>query len=262
MPKSFFIIKKAKERLSKTLLGDIFSKFPRESIKIMTKILFSPKLHLSFKKRLQLLNRFKDIRLNIDCAHSSEEYLIPAYEILAFPKDIKGSIVEAGCYGGGGTAKLSIAASLTNRNLFAFDSFEGMPANKEPIAKTSLGYNTRYYKGKWKGALEEVKSNIKKWGEISSCKFIKGHFKKTMPNFNEPIILVFCDVDLALSNKTCIKYLWPNLVKGGLFFSQDAHIPIVKELFNNENFWKKEVGLNYIPKFHHITKRLGYFIKK
>ena len=81
-------------------------------------------------------------------------------------------------------------------------------------------------KGKYCGSLEEVKNNIAKYGEIGVCHFIKGWFEETMSLFNKRIAAAYLDVDLASSTKTCLKYLYPLLVPGGVIISQDGDFPL------------------------------------
>ena len=114
-----------------------------------------------------------------------------------------------------------------------------------------MGYIADLRKGEFCGRLEEVKNYIKKYGEIDSCIFIKGWYDKTLPEFKKRVCAVSCDVDLFESTKTCLKYMYPNLVKGGFFFSQDCHFPLINKLFNIRGY-----GLIQ------LTKRFGYFIKK
>lgn len=233
---------------------------PAITVKFLIKFLFSIRIKLSFKQRVILLQRFVDIDNNIDCAHSFDELLIPACKILELSPSQKGCIVEAGSFKGGGTAKLSIVAQLCNRKLYVFDSFKGLPDNNEPPANTTMNYTCLFNKGDWVGSLEEVKDNVKKFGEIKVCHFIKGYFNKTMPHFKKKVAAVYSDVDLVTSNKTCLKYLWPNLVNKGFYFSQDAHIPAVNNLFLNQDFWENE--MEQIPSpFMYITKRFGIFQK-
>jgi len=251
---------KAKKYLFKnTVVKLLCSPRPTLAVAIILKFLFSKKIHISFAERLTILRRFFKIDKYLDCAHSFEEYLIPAYEILTFPS-VKGHIIEAGAFKGGGTAKLSIIAKICNRKLFVFDSFEGLPENNEPVAHTTLGGICPYNKGEFSGSLDEVRRNVEKFGEIEVCSFVKGWFDTTMPTFREEVITVFCDVDLESSTKTVLKNMWPNLVNKGFFFSQDAHIPIVLKLFSNQDFWRDEIGQDP-PRFVHFTKRLGYLKK-
>ena len=99
-----------------------------------------------------------------------------------------------------------------------------------------------FKQGDYLGTLEEVKQTIEKFGEISVCSFQKGWFTDTMPNFSGNICAIFIDVDLAESTRTCLKYLYPLLVPGGILFSHDGAFPKVIEVFKNDAFWENEVG--------------------
>jgi O-methyltransferase len=152
-----------------------------------------------------------------------------------------GVFVEAGSYKGGSTAKLSLAAKIANRKLVVFDSFEGLPPHKEVHAKNIFGGDAYFPPGSYAGSLEEVKNNIKKFGVLDVCEFKKGWFENTMPDFKEAVLIAYIDVDLESSTRTCVKFLYPLLLSGGILFSQDGHLPWVINLLNNENFWENEV---------------------
>jgi O-methyltransferase len=77
---------------------------------------------------------------------------------------------------------------------------------------------------------------------LDVCDFVKGWFKNTMPKFSKPIAAIYLDVDLASSTQTCLKYLYPLLVESGTLYSQDGHLPIVIDVFDDDDFWEKEVG--------------------
>jgi len=68
-----------------------------------------------------------------------------------------------------------------------------------------------------------------------------------MPKFSKSIVAIYLDVDLASSTRTCLKYLYPLLVPGGVLYSQDGHLPLVIDVFKDDEFWKKEVSY---PKPH------------
>ena len=57
----------------------------------------------------------------------------------------------------------------------------------------------------------------------------------------------YIDVDLASSTKTCIKYLYPLLVPGGVIVSQDGAFPLVIDLFKDKDLWEDELGVP-VPK--------------
>ena len=208
-------------------------------------LLFPPKMgSLSYFQRMWLLQKFKLITRKIPCPHKQEEIIAFVDAILRLPPGEEGCIVEAGSFKGGSSAKFSLAAKIAGRELYIFDSFEGLPENSEPHEKSILGHSIkgRFRRGNYCGSLEEVRTNITKYGEIGVCRFVKGWFEETMPFFNRRIAAAYLDVDLASSTRTCLKYLYPLLVPGGVIFSQDGDFPLVIEVFNDDRFWEEEVG--------------------
>ncbi len=117
-------------------------------------------------------------------------------------------------------------------------TFEGIPENQELISEGK----PHHPPGSLVGTIDEVKSNIKQFGRLEVCEFIKGWFDNTMPNFNKPILVANLDVDLALSTRTCLKYLYPLLVPGGVLYSHDGHLPPVIDVYDDNEFWQEEVG--------------------
>ncbi len=205
--------------------------------------LFKTNLKISFFKKLWLIYKCYRISYSVDCPHMEGEMIKVISAILSYiGNDKPGVIVEAGSYKGGSTAKLSLATKLSNRKLVIFDSFEGLPKHQEIHGKNIFGGDAYFPPGSYAGSLEEMKNNIQKFGALDVCEFKKGWFENTMPDFKKPILVAYIDVDLESSTKTCIKYLYPLLVSGGVLFSQDGHLPWVINLLNSEKFWEKEVG--------------------
>lgn len=181
--------------------------------------------------------------------------------ILSFDSSAEGVIVESGSYKGGSAAKISLAAEIANRKLILFDSFEGLPKHNEIHGRNIFGGEAHFPVGSYRGSLDEVKENISKFGKIEYCEFIKGWFEDTMPKFKKPIAVAYLDVDLVSSTKTCLKYLYPILIKGGIIFSQDGHLPWVIEIINNDNFWQKEVHYSR-PEINGLGKKKLVEIRK
>lgn len=195
-------------------------------------------MNASFYEKLSIVRRIEQISYCISCPHTQHEMLSVIRTILSVPQDIQGCVVEAGSYKGGSAAKFSIACKMMNRRLMVFDSFEGIPENRERDP-----YGELYHQpGIWCGLLDEVRSKIMRFGELEVCQFIKGWFDNTMPKFNKKIVVIYLDVDLASSTRTCLKYLYPLLVPGGILYSQDGHLPLVIDVFNDDEFWAREVG--------------------
>lgn len=195
-------------------------------------------------ERKALLARIKHIRANVDCPHNESHVLSFIVELFRLSEEVEGVVVEAGCYKGGSSAKISLAAAALDRQLVVFDSFEGLPPNNEPHKSSLLGHSIEgwFDEGKFAGALDEVRANVERYGDISRCRFVKGWFEDTMPPFAEPICAAYLDVDLASSTRTCLKYLYPRLSPGGVLMSQDGDFPLVVDVFQDRDFWEREVG--------------------
>ena len=172
----------------------------------------------SISDRRKLVARVLEAGKGIECAHQHSHMAAMLENILSLDDAVKGCIVEAGCFKGGSTAKLSIAAKMTNRKLVVFDSFAGLPHDEEP-GFDIYGEKALFWKGTYCGQLEEVTENVRHFGEIEVCEFVRGWFEDTLPSFHEPVAMAFVDVDLVSSTRTCLQYLYPPLVKGASIFS-------------------------------------------
>ncbi len=190
----------------------------------------------SAEKR-QIASRLREIHASITCEHTHAEMIRMIEAMRSIPPDVPGCLVEAGCYKGGSTAKLSIMAKALGRQLVVFDSFEGIPPNDEAHSRNIFGGTVAFPKGSYEGGLAEVRANVERHGEIDCCRFIPGWFDDTMPGFHQPIVAAFVDVDLASSTRTCLRHLYPLLVPGGFLFSHDGHLPLCLEVFNDEALW-------------------------
>jgi hypothetical protein len=201
------------------------------------------------------------------------EQLAMVSALLRLPSSVEGSVVECGCYMGGATANLSLAAKLVGRKFYALDSFQGLPEPKKDDARhlcMNIGEFHTYTKGSICGPLETVKANVAKYGAPSVCTFIAGYFDATLPNFSERVAFAFCDVDLRESLQTCLQYLWPLLPPNGLLFAHEAHHVEVASLFYDPTIWAGSVpglvgagsGLGLLPMPDgSFGSALGYTIK-
>jgi O-methyltransferase len=199
-------------------------------------------LKIPLRKKLSIVRQLYRISAAIESTHTQSEMLAYVTTILSLPRNGKGVVVEAGCYKGSSTAKISLAAEVAARELVVFDSFQGLPENEEPKQRTIFGEVVYCEQGAYWGNLEEVRANVSTYGKIDCCRFIPGWFDDTMPDFHEPISAAYLDVDVAASTRTCLKYLYPLLEVGGVLYSQDGHLPLVTAVFDDDSFWLTEVG--------------------
>lgn len=197
---------------------------------------------LDYRERASLARRLQEVHENVLCAHTHGEMVRIVRQAFSIADDMPGCIVEAGCFKGGSTAKLSIAAAAVGRRLVVFDSFEGIPDNDEPHDQTIFGDQARFDAGSYSGRLSEVKDNVSRWGEIDVCEFRQGWFEDTLPTFADPVAVGFIDVDLASSTRTCLEQLYPRLVPNGVLFSHDGHLPLCIDVLTDSALWKRIGG--------------------
>jgi O-methyltransferase len=201
-------------------------------------IMNSKTIHPSYKitlyKKLKLGFTMFLNKLRVPMGTSYKSHLAMALKILETSPDVPGDIVECGTWKGGSATNLSLVCKIVGRKLRVYDSFEGLPEG-EPTDREASGYE----KGDYKGTLDEVKSNISRYGSIESCEFIKGWFNETLPKMNSPVLLAFLDVDLEASLDTCVKNIWPHLVERGYIFTDECAGTNYTSLFYSEKWWAK-----------------------
>lgn len=189
---------------------------------------------------VQKLSLLRCLRRNLKAVTSASGLLEQLFMITRLLNlEVPGAVVECGTYKGGSAVNLSLACELADRRLLVCDSFAGLPkpSENDRTHSTIDGMTDDYAQGWWYGTLEEVKSNISQYGCIRRCSFVPGYFENTLAELKEPIALAFCDVDLADSLRTCLKYLWPLLVDGGVLFTHEAIQREMFSIFHDDEWW-------------------------
>jgi O-methyltransferase len=177
------------------------------------------------------------------------QQLLLMEEILTIPENIKGDVVECGCFNGSSTISLSIACSVTKRKLFVCDSFEGLPVpgdhEKYDVSDNDLLKYKQWEKGQFasEGGMDAVQKVVARYGKIECCEFIKGYFCESLQNIHaDSIVMVFEDADLASSVQDCILHLWPKLQDACKFYSHEPWSANVVALFYDKTFWKNNLS--------------------
>jgi len=188
---------------------------------------------VTLRRALSLAYRMRRTTRRVETGTSFRAHLAMAAKILSIPPDVRGVIVEAGCWKGGTTANLSIVADIVGRDLIVYDSFEGLPAPVEGDHWASpLG------EGAFRGELEEVRENVARHGVVERCQFRKGWFSDTLADHTEPIVAAYLDVDHQASMHQCLLGLWPHLVDSGYLFIDEYTRLDYCALFFSERFWR------------------------
>lgn len=195
------------------------------------------------RRRLGLLAGFERATHNLRGYHALAEMLRVSSAILARPGAV---VVEAGCGPGSSTAKLSLAARAAGGRLEVFDSFRGVPPNRE-VHRNLDGRAVQFRAGAFRARLPRVERAVGRYGAPEVCRFHKGWFADTMPaaipSMVEAVDVALLDVDLLESTRTCLAHLMPRLRPGGVVFSQDGHLEAIAGLLASPAFWTDEIGV-------------------
>jgi O-methyltransferase len=137
---------------------------------------------------------------------------------------LEGDIAEVGVFKGG-SAKL-IRETDKNKDLYLFDTFEGIPESKDPNDNIPVGNFTE--------GLEQVRKYL---AEYEKLNFYKGIFPESAGGLdkNMKYSFVHLDVDIYSSTLDSLKYFYPKLAMGGVILTHDyrcIHAPGVKKAFD------------------------------
>lgn len=169
-------------------------------------------------------------------------HTILAREILAIPPSVKGDVIECGVWKGASSASLSLVCSIVGRRLLVCDSFEGLPDDGGKLhVAPHFGVYGYYKRGMFCGSLDEVRENIRKFGDLQVCDFIPGFFSESLELLSQSIAFAFLDVDLVSSMRDCLRYIWPLLVEGGAVYTDDAGDMDVVRVFFDGAWWQQEL---------------------
>ena len=166
---------------------------------------------------------------------TSFERMYALYKSLEYiaKHSIEGDIVECGVWKGG--SSMLIASDLkdrgeTNRQLYLYDTYEGMPAPTEKDvnfkgegAAVEMEEFAEEGKNLFEAGIEEVKSNLLKTGFAEErMHFVKGMVEDTIPKtIPEKISLLRLDTDWHASTLHELEHLFPRLSKHGVLIIDD-----------------------------------------
>ncbi|MEZ5502975.1 MAG: TylF/MycF/NovP-related O-methyltransferase [Halioglobus sp.] len=204
---------------------------------------YSYKVHSSYGmtwgKRMKMGFRFWRNHTKVTSGTSWRAHLVIAMRLLEMPPDLKGAVVECGCWKGGSTVNLSLVCRITGRELIVYDSFEGLPAPSPGDRVAENTFRNGFIPGIFGGSLQEVTDAVRAHGAIEVCTFKPGWFAETLPHHEGDIALAFWDVDFFSSLHDCLVNLWPHIVNGGFVFMDEYLNLDYCAVFYSEKFWDK-----------------------
>lgn len=187
--------------------------------------------------------------------YSSKEVLHFTYEMAKKYADKPGVYVECGV--AAGAQIIAMAAGAPNKTIYAFDSFQGIPrpSNKdnqmpgirflskaEQQALPNPGEQILESTGATSVSLESFKEHCFNSGVgTRNIKPVRGWFEDTVKNFSrDNISILRLDADLYNSTYTCLKYLYPKVIKGGLVIIDDWALPGCQQAVRD--YYKYQMG--------------------
>lgn len=188
----------------------------------------------SVADRLSLIGRFLTVDWNVVHAHTPREIVTLAHALAERPARPDEIVVEAGCWQGGSSAKLSVLCRMLGYRLWIYDSFEGVEALSEEERKSSYDFS-----GEYRSPLDVLSRNLDRYGDPDVCRAFKGWFSETLAAgpVPAPVRLAFIDCDVAKGTREALTGIVPSLTRDGVIFSQDCHIASVLALLRNPETW-------------------------
>jgi predicted O-methyltransferase YrrM len=136
-------------------------------------------------------------------------------------RNIAGDVVECGSARGGSAAlmALTLRRLKSQRKLWLFDTFEGLPA---PTSEDPDFELADLFTGTCIGTLNEVRELFHTLGVSDSVEFVKGLFQEVLPVTRVPAISVLhIDGDWYESVKVCLDFLYDKVVPHGVIQFDD-----------------------------------------
>jgi O-methyltransferase len=183
---------------------------------------------------LRLARDFLRVDFNVLHGHLPSEMVTIARDLAARRAGPGEVVVEAGCWKGGSSAKLSILCDLLGYSLLIYDSFEGVEVlSGEDQAKEWD------YAGQYASAEPVLWENLGRYGKPGVCSAFKGWFSETLAAspVGRPVRLVYIDCDLGKGTYEALQGVAGALVPDGSIFSQDFHIAPVRAVLLDPETW-------------------------
>jgi hypothetical protein len=133
-------------------------------------------------------------------------------------RNVPGALVDCGVWNGGSTALLS--AGAPSRDVYAFDSFEGLPAADSELD----GAHALDREGWCLGVEDNVREALHRFGSPERLHIVKGWFEDTFPRAVSeigPIAVLHADGDWYESVRLTLETFYDHISPGGFMAVDD-----------------------------------------
>jgi hypothetical protein len=190
---------------------------------------------LSFPSKLHLLRRFVIIDWHVEHGHTPTQIAVMTRELSTRRAAAGEAVLEAGCWQGGSSCKLSLLCKALGYGLHIYDSFEGV----EELTPEEKAGNYDF-SGEYSSPAEVLTANLAKYGAAEVCSIHPGWFVDTLYQRTLPykVRAALIDCDIAKGTLEVLSAVIPALVDDGCIFSHDYHIEPVRQALTRDSTWE------------------------
>jgi O-methyltransferase len=157
---------------------------------------------------------------------------------------VPGDLIETGVWRGGAAIfmrALLKAHGVTDRTVWAADSFEGLPAPDAEKYPADAG-DIHHTFTELAIPVDDVKANFAQYGLLDDqVRFLEGWFRDTLPQAPiDRLAVLRLDGDIYESTTDALTALYPKLSPGGYVIIDDFHIPSCREAVGD---YRREHGI-------------------
>lgn len=171
-----------------------------------------------------------------ESCYSREKALAVMKLVLYADKNLTGDLAECGVWRAGGTILMAeiLKKRESDKHIFAFDSFEGLPKPTK-FDRMPDGYIHYTQNRLVKTSIETVQTKANHYKVKEYITFVKGFFRETLQKTikdNRRFSLIVIDPDQYSGTKFCLEFFYPKMVDGGIIIIDDYFNPISKKQIN------------------------------
>lgn len=163
---------------------------------------------------------YRQVRSSTMCSNARLRGLYRALHYVV-SDNIAGDVVECGTAQGGSAALMALTLRQlgSQRKLWLFDTFEGLPA---PTSEDPDFELADLFTGTCVGTLHEVRELFRRLEVLEDVEFVKGLFQEVLPvTLVPPISVLHIDGDWYESVKVCLDFLYDRVVPYGVIQFDD-----------------------------------------
>lgn len=210
--------------------------------------LLAPIRGTGIAERARLVAGYLKVDWKVLHGHRPSEAALISRAVLRQRPPAGAAIVEAGCWNGGFSCKLSLLARVLDTELHVYDSFEGV----EPGHGEEVGYD---FSGEYAATQDAVRGALDAHGDSGRTTLHQGWFCDTIAAhpLGQPIGVLYIDCDLPSGTREVLEGTVPDLVATALVYSQDTHLEAVRAVLTAPATWAP-LGLA-VPRLEKIAGR-------